>query len=187
TSANEPSSPRTAPTGSGSKSRRRASSTLALRMRFRAGSRRSTTRSTGRSMAGSVYPRTPPPDRNRSYVFPWALRSGGGDLCLPRHRRHGTSFARPRLYFFGVPVFVRRPASPMTDESTTPRTPYLALLGPLVLVAVWGVVASLGFFPESLFPAPLAVARAFVQEWRSGRLVEDSIASLFRLSAGFLL
>jgi len=75
----------------------------------------------------------------------------------------------------------------MTDTTSSPRAPFLALAGPILLVLVWAAVASLGVFPESLFPTPLAVARAFVQEWRSGRLVEDSIASLFRVSAGFLL
>jgi NitT/TauT family transport system permease protein len=76
----------------------------------------------------------------------------------------------------------------MTDTtSPRPRAPFLALLGFLALVIVWAAVAALGFFPESLFPHPLAVARALVQELRSGRLVEDSIASLFRVSAGFLL
>jgi NitT/TauT family transport system permease protein len=48
-------------------------------------------------------------------------------------------------------------------------------------------LASLGLFPESLFPHPLAVARGVVQEMTSGRLVNDVIASLFRVSAGFLL
>jgi NitT/TauT family transport system permease protein len=75
----------------------------------------------------------------------------------------------------------------MTDSRPTPRAPYLALLGPLVLVAVWGGVAALGIFPESLFPTPLAVARALVLEMRSGRLVDDAIASLFRVTSGFLL
>ena len=72
-------------------------------------------------------------------------------------------------------------------SATTPRAPYLAILGAVALVAVWGVVAAMGVFPESLFPTPLAVARALVEEMRSGRLVDDSLASLFRVSAGFLL
>src|SRR5262245_18755428 len=75
----------------------------------------------------------------------------------------------------------------MTDTSPTPRVPFLALLGPVVLVAAWGAGAALGIFPESLFPTPLAVARALVQEVRSGRILDDAIAWLFRVSAGFLL
>jgi len=75
----------------------------------------------------------------------------------------------------------------MTATGSKPRAPYLASLGALTLVAAWGVVAAVGVFPDSLFPTPLAVARALVQELRSGRLVDDSLASLFRVSAGFLL
>jgi NitT/TauT family transport system permease protein len=63
----------------------------------------------------------------------------------------------------------------------------IAIAGPIALVAVWALLASLGLFPESLFPHPLAVARGVVEELTSGRLVNDTIASLFRVSAGFLL
>jgi NitT/TauT family transport system permease protein len=65
--------------------------------------------------------------------------------------------------------------------------PGLALVGPAALVAVWAVTASLGLFPESLFPSPWAVARALGAELASFRLVDDAIASLFRVSLGFLL
>jgi NitT/TauT family transport system permease protein len=60
-------------------------------------------------------------------------------------------------------------------------------VGPALLVALWAAVASLHVFPESLFPTPLAVARGLVVELRSGRLVDDAVASLFRVGAGFLL
>jgi NitT/TauT family transport system permease protein len=63
----------------------------------------------------------------------------------------------------------------------------LALLGPVALVVVWALFASLRLFPESLFPTPLAVARGLVSELASGRLVDDAIASLFRVLTGFLL
>jgi NitT/TauT family transport system permease protein len=75
----------------------------------------------------------------------------------------------------------------MAETISSPRASYLAVLGGLALVAVWAAIASLGVFPESLFPTPLSVGRALVQELRSGRLVDDSLASLFRVSAGFLL
>ena len=65
--------------------------------------------------------------------------------------------------------------------------PGLALAGPAALVAVWALTASLGLFPESLFPTPWAVARALAAELSSFRLVDDAIASLFRVSLGFLL
>ncbi len=63
----------------------------------------------------------------------------------------------------------------------------LAIVAPAALVLLWAGVASLGLFPSSLFPHPWDVARGVVQELRSGRLINDSIASLFRVSSGFLL
>lgn len=65
--------------------------------------------------------------------------------------------------------------------------PVLALAGPAVLVVLWGGLAALGLFPSSLFPTPWAVARGLVEEVASFRLVDDAIASLFRVSVGFLL
>ena len=64
---------------------------------------------------------------------------------------------------------------------------WLALAGPALLVAVWAAVARMGLFPESLFPHPFAVARGLVLELRSGRLLDDAVASLFRVGCGFLL
>jgi NitT/TauT family transport system permease protein len=65
--------------------------------------------------------------------------------------------------------------------------PWLALAGLAALVAVWAAMASLRLFPESLFPTPWAVAKALGAELANFRLVNDSIASLFRVSVGFLL
>jgi NitT/TauT family transport system permease protein len=67
------------------------------------------------------------------------------------------------------------------------RGPWLALAGPAALVAVWAAFASLGVFPESLFPTPWAVARGLGAELANFRLVNDAIASLFRVSVGFVL
>ena len=63
----------------------------------------------------------------------------------------------------------------------------VAVIGPAVLVLIWGGLAALRLVPESLFPSPLAVGRGLVIELTSGRLVDDGIASLFRVSVGFLL
>ena len=65
--------------------------------------------------------------------------------------------------------------------------PLLALLGPAVIVAIWGAVSALGLFPESLFPSPASVARGLLVEASSGRLLQDVLASIFRVGAGFLL
>jgi NitT/TauT family transport system permease protein len=75
----------------------------------------------------------------------------------------------------------------MTDTTSRKRVPFLALAGPLALVALWALLAALHLFPDSLFPGPLAVLRGLGGELRSGRLLDDAIASLFRVSAGFLL
>ena len=74
------------------------------------------------------------------------------------------------------------PASPPTR-----RTPLLALVGPVALVLLWAAIASLRVFPESLFPHPTAVARGLLQELASGRLLNDAVASLFRVCSGFFL
>jgi NitT/TauT family transport system permease protein len=63
----------------------------------------------------------------------------------------------------------------------------LGIVTPAVLVAIWAAVSSARLFPESLFPHPWDVARGLALEMRSGRLVNDAIASLFRVSSGFLL
>ncbi len=52
---------------------------------------------------------------------------------------------------------------------------------------VWAGVSALGLFPPSLFPSPWQVARGLWVELGSGRLVQDAIASVFRVGAGFLL
>ena len=55
-----------------------------------------------------------------------------------------------------------------------------------VLVNLAGVVAAKGLSRIGV-PSPPAVARGFVEEARSGRLVDDVVASLFRVTAGFAL
>ena len=67
------------------------------------------------------------------------------------------------------------------------RATLLALVTPALLLVIWGLVSSARLFPPSLFPHPWDVARGIRFELTSGRLVTDAIASLFRVSAGFLL
>jgi NitT/TauT family transport system permease protein len=54
-------------------------------------------------------------------------------------------------------------------------------------VLVWAALAALRVFPESAFPSPLAVAHGFVEEIKTGRLFNDLVASLFRVTVGFVL
>lgn len=67
------------------------------------------------------------------------------------------------------------------------RVSLVGLAGPAVLVTVWALLSSLRLFPPSLFPTPAAVAVGLAHEVASGRLLDDAIASLFRVMLGFLL
>ena len=55
------------------------------------------------------------------------------------------------------------------------------------LVGAWALASATGQFPRGTVPAPAAVARAFVTELRSGRLFDDVVASLYRVSFGFVI
>jgi NitT/TauT family transport system permease protein len=55
----------------------------------------------------------------------------------------------------------------------------------LVILTVWWVAYLGGLFPVGTIPAPNAVAHAFAQEIGSGRLLLDTIASLYRVAWGF--
>jgi NitT/TauT family transport system permease protein len=72
-------------------------------------------------------------------------------------------------------------------RASSPSIPLPGLIGPALIVAAWAVVSSLRIFPESLFPNPAAVARGVLSELASGRLLQDAVASIFRVGAGFLL
>ncbi|MEP6915468.1 MAG: ABC transporter permease [Acidobacteriota bacterium] len=75
----------------------------------------------------------------------------------------------------------------MAQPPSTTRVSLLPLVTPALLIVVWAVVSSAQLFPPSLFPHPWDVARGVWFEMGSGRLLTDAIASLFRVSAGFLL
>lgn len=60
--------------------------------------------------------------------------------------------------------------------------PVGAILGALCF---WQTLSALHVFPPSAFPDPVSVARGFMQEVRSGRLLDDLVASLFRVTSGF--
>src|ERR1017187_6556760 len=54
-------------------------------------------------------------------------------------------------------------------------------------VALWAAVFRAGIFPLSALPSPMAVLRAFGEEVLGGRLLNDLITSLFRVTIGFLI
>lgn len=76
----------------------------------------------------------------------------------------------------------------MKEEQLSPRTrrllPFVVLV---LLVALWAVLARLDVYPESAFPSPQSVARGFVEEFKAGRLLDDLVASIFRVTTGFAL
>lgn len=56
----------------------------------------------------------------------------------------------------------------------------------LVLLAIWWAASALALFPTATVPAPEAVAHGFATELRSGRLIDDVIASLYRVAFAFV-
>jgi NitT/TauT family transport system permease protein len=70
-------------------------------------------------------------------------------------------------------------------------TTFRAILFPFLVasavVVVWHFVSKSGLFPPSAFPPPDAVVKAFAHEASSGRLFNDIVTSLFRVSCGFLV
>jgi NitT/TauT family transport system permease protein len=56
----------------------------------------------------------------------------------------------------------------------------------LVILGAWWAASAAGLFPVGTVPAPGEVAAAFAGELASGRLVDDTIASLYRVAWGFV-
>lgn len=76
----------------------------------------------------------------------------------------------------------------MKEEKLSPKArrllPFVVLI---LLVALWAALSVLRVFPDSAFPSPQSVARGFGEEMRAGRLFDDLIASIFRVTTGFAL
>jgi NitT/TauT family transport system permease protein len=73
------------------------------------------------------------------------------------------------------------------EKSVSSKERLLPFAVLLVALLIWTALALLKVFPESVFPSPFAVARGFVEELQSGRLIDDVVASLFRVATGFAL
>jgi NitT/TauT family transport system permease protein len=54
-------------------------------------------------------------------------------------------------------------------------------------LAIWAAVWEAHLFHKSALPSPVAVLRAFVEEIRNGRMINDLSTSLFRVTLGFLI
>ncbi len=75
----------------------------------------------------------------------------------------------------------------MTEKPLPPLARLLPLLVLCVGIAIWTLLWLLQVFPTSVFPSPVAVARGLGEEIRTGRLLGDLVASLFRVTTGFML
>src|SRR6185312_7223138 len=75
----------------------------------------------------------------------------------------------------------------MNEKPLTSATPFLPLLVLCSAILIWSALTLLRVFPESVFPSPPAVAKGLAEEIRSGRLLNDLVASLFRVTTGFML
>jgi NitT/TauT family transport system permease protein len=63
----------------------------------------------------------------------------------------------------------------------------LATFAGLVLLAMWWIADERGAFPVGTVPPPALAGEAFIGELRSSRLIEDTIASLFRVAWGYVV
>jgi NitT/TauT family transport system permease protein len=75
----------------------------------------------------------------------------------------------------------------MKERPSSRQKILLPLCALLSALALWSLFSALRLFPESMFPSPGQVARGFYEEVQRGRLFNDMIASLFRVSVGFTL
>ena len=75
----------------------------------------------------------------------------------------------------------------MTERPLPLKIRLLPLLVLLIAIAIWSVLSQLEVFPKSVFPSPMAAAAGLGEEFRSGRLIDDLVASLFRVTTGFAL
>lgn len=62
--------------------------------------------------------------------------------------------------------------------------PIIMLLG---TVLIWYLISYLNLFPAYAFPSPGDVLKSFQEEILSGRLINDMIASLWRVAVGFVI
>jgi NitT/TauT family transport system permease protein len=75
----------------------------------------------------------------------------------------------------------------MSEKPVTSTARFLPLLVLCSAILIWWALTLLHVFPEAVFPSPLAVAKGLAEEIRSGRLLNDLVASLFRVTTGFML
>jgi NitT/TauT family transport system permease protein len=83
----------------------------------------------------------------------------------------------------------QKPGGPAVTEHTKSNTIryFLPVLVLGILLFVWFLITYLNLFPAYALPSPGAVWKSFQEEIRAGRLVNDVIASLWRVAIGFVI
>jgi len=64
---------------------------------------------------------------------------------------------------------------------------WLPVIPPALVVGIWYLVSAFNLFPAYALPSPKDVLKSFVEEFSTGRLFNDIIASLWRVLSGFLV
>ncbi|HJW31715.1 MAG TPA: ABC transporter permease, partial [Saprospiraceae bacterium] len=75
--------------------------------------------------------------------------------------------------------------------SSKTRSSRIRITLPILVLAsflmAWWLISALHFFPQYALPSPNAVWHSFLEEIKAGRLLNDVIASLWRVAVGFVL
>jgi NitT/TauT family transport system permease protein len=72
-------------------------------------------------------------------------------------------------------------------STLSPARILLPLVSMAAVLLAWSIGSATGVLPAVAIPAPGAVLQCFQEELLSGRLARDTVASLFRVSAGLSL
>ena len=77
--------------------------------------------------------------------------------------------------------------SAATKKQSKVITFFLPFVVLLCLLLIWWLISAFHLFPTYTLPAPADVAKSFREEIATGRLLNDIIASLWRVAVGFVL
>jgi NitT/TauT family transport system permease protein len=76
----------------------------------------------------------------------------------------------------------------MQSRTTIPEKKWLfSMLALVSAITIWYLIAAFKVFPEYTLPSPQAVLQCFRQEAADGRLLDNTVASLWRVFAGFTI
>jgi NitT/TauT family transport system permease protein len=75
----------------------------------------------------------------------------------------------------------------LAEDIPKPLSTSLMVISIALPFALWWLVASLGIVSDKFLPSPVQVAQALGRLWTEGFLLEDTAASIMRVTAGFLL